>query len=133
MGYARDANTFISIVRLLPKVRNMLSSTRIPVCLETERERVWFTHKFESSLLNIYFRLSRFQSSLLPIYSRNGPNRCSLCTKVWHKTHPICHAPLSRSVRHSLLSVTEIATPQPFMCVSRSPLRYDFYDDAKAI
>lgn len=36
MGYARDANTFISIVRLLPKVRNMLSSTRIPICLKTE-------------------------------------------------------------------------------------------------
>ena len=36
MGYARDANTFISSLRLPPKIRNMLSSTRIPICLKTE-------------------------------------------------------------------------------------------------
>ena len=34
-------------------------------------ERVWFT-KFQSSLLNVYFRLSRFQSLLLLIYFQVG-------------------------------------------------------------
>ena len=63
-------------------------------------ERVWYT-KLQSSLLNIYFRLSRFQSSLLLIYFRDGPNRCSYYTKVWHRTYPICDVPLSRSARRS--------------------------------
>ena len=59
-------------------------------------ERVWCT-KFQSSLLNIYFRLSGLQPSLLLIHFRDGPNRCSHCTEVWHKTYPICDTPLSRS------------------------------------
>ena len=29
------------------------------------------------------------------------PNRCSYCSKVWHRTCPICDAPLSRSARRS--------------------------------
>jgi len=41
---------------------------------------------------NIYLRLSGFQSSLLLIYFRDGPNTCSHCTKVWHKTYPIFDA-----------------------------------------
>ena len=59
-------------------------------------ERVWCT-KIQSSLLNIYFRLSGFQSSPLVIDFRYGPNRHSHCTKVWHQTYPICDAPLLRS------------------------------------
>ena len=54
----------------------------------------------QSSLLNIYFRLSGSQFSLLLIHFRYGPNTCSHCTKVWHRTYPIC-APLSRSARRS--------------------------------
>ena len=48
-------------------------------------ERVWCT-KFQSSLLDIYFRLSGFQPSILLIYFCDGPNRCSHSTKVslWH-------------------------------------------------
>ena len=42
---------------------------------------------------NTYFRLSWFQSSPLIIHFRDGPNTCSHCTKVWHKTYPICDAP----------------------------------------
>ena len=49
--------------------------------------------------LNIYFRLSRFQSSLLLIYFREGPNRCSHCSKVWH-TEPVRY--VSRSARRSI-------------------------------
>ena len=63
-------------------------------------ERVWRT-KSQSSLLNISFRLSGFQSSLLLIHFRYSPNTCVHCTKVWHRTYPICDGPLPRSVRHS--------------------------------
>ena len=59
-------------------------------------ERVWCT-KIQSSLLNIYFRLSGFQSSPLIIDFRYGPNRHSHCTKVWHQTYPIRDAPRLRS------------------------------------
>ena len=56
------------------------------------------------------------------------------CTKVWHKTYPICDAPLSRSAGPAQLRpVTEIALPQPFLCVNRSPFRYDFGGGAKSI
>ena len=55
--------------------------------------------KSQSSLLNIYFRLSGFQPSLLLIHFRYGPNTCSHCTKVWHRTHLIYEAPLSRLAR----------------------------------
>ena len=40
-------------------------------------------------------------SLLLLIYLRDGPNMCSHCTKLWHKTYPICNAPPSRSARCS--------------------------------
>ena len=45
-------------------------------------ERVWFI-KFQSSLLNVYFRLSRFQSLLLLIYFQVGIGVYTDCTKVW--------------------------------------------------
>ena len=32
-----------------------------------------------------------------------------------------------------LRSVREIAPPQPFLCVNRSPIRYDFHGGAKVI
>ena len=63
-------------------------------------ERVWFT-KFQSSLLNVYFRLSRFQSLLLLIYFQVGIGVYTDCTKVWQKTYPTCDAPLSRSAWRS--------------------------------
>ena len=82
-------------------VASQVVHTHRTSCRPCLAERVWCTHKFQSSLLNFYFRLSVFQSSLLPIYFRDGPNRCSLCAKVWDKTYPICEAPLSRSTRRS--------------------------------
>ena len=51
-----------------------------------------------------------FQSSLLLIYFRDGPNRCSHYTKVWHRTYPICDAPLSRSARRSFRHRNHAAT-----------------------
>ena len=45
--------------------------------------------------------------------------------------NPICDSSLKRSAR--LSSVTEIAAPQPFLCVNRSPIWYDFCGGGKAI
>ena len=52
--------------------------------------------KSQSSILNIYFRLRGFQSLFPLLHFRYGPNTCSQYTKVWHRTYPICDAPLSR-------------------------------------
>ena len=61
----------------------------------------------QSSLPNVYLRFSGFDSSFLLIHFRDdGPNRCSQCTKVWHRNYPICDAPLSILVRCSF-------TPSP--------------------
>ena len=81
-------------------------------------ERVWSLYL---SLVNIYFRLSEFQSSLLLIYFRDGPNST---------LHVIMAQNLSDMLRSTfgigaeqLRSVTEIAPPQLFLCVKRSPAR----------
>ena len=63
----------------------------------------------------------------------NGPGRHKSCSKVRHKKHPICDAPLLRSARRNPPSVTEIAPPQPSLCVNRGPIRYNFDGRAKAI
>ena len=42
--------------------------------------------------------------SLLLIHFRKGPNICLHCSKTWHRTYPICHAPLSKSARYSFVS-----------------------------
>ena len=63
--------------------------------------RVWWT-KSQISLLQIFYsRFSGFHSSLLLIHFRDGPNRWSYCTKVWHRIPPLCDTPLSRSARRS--------------------------------
>ena len=68
-------------------------------------KRSWWT-KFESSLLNIYFRLSGFQFLLLLIQFQYGMNACSHCyTKVWHIAFLICDALLSRLAEHSFAPV----------------------------
>ena len=46
--------------------------------------RVWCT-KSQSSLLNIYFRLSGFQSSLLRIHFCYGRNTCLHYTQEWYR------------------------------------------------
>ena len=50
-------------------------------------------NKSQSLLLNFYFCLSGFQSSLLLIYYNPLLSEyCLHCTKVWHRTYPICNA-----------------------------------------
>ena len=87
-------------------------------------DKVWCT-KFQSLLLNIYFRLNGFQSSLLLIYFRNSPNRCSQCIKVWHRTYRMSRSTFEIGVA-KLRTVTEIVPPQPFMCANKSPIRCHF-------
>ena len=83
-------------------------------------ERVWWT-KFQSSLLNIYFRLSEFQASLLLIYFRNVK-----------KTIRYVTLHLEIGAAH-LRFITESAAPQSFLCVNRCFIRYDFSAGAKAV
>ena len=102
----------ISRDRLAVEIKAIVHHTS-NIVPERLAEWVWCT-KFQSSLLNIYFRFNGFQSSLLPIYFRDGPNSCSHCTKLslWHKNYPICDAPLSRSARRSFAQSAVIAPPQ---------------------
>ena len=97
-------------------------------------ERGWWT-KSQTSLLNIYFRLSGFQSSLLFIHFRYGPNITSLhCTDQSEATKNLSDMWLStlEISAAQLCSVTEIAPNSPFLCVYRSPNRYGFRAGAKA-
>ena len=80
---------------------------------------------FQSLVLNISFRVSWFRSSPLlihvpgPLYY--SPTTCSHYTKVWHRTYPICDAPLSRpALRSFARSVTEIAPKSLSLCLSES-------------
>ena len=55
--------------------------------------REGLVNKSQSSLLNFYLCLNGFQSSLLLIhYNRLLSEYCLHCTKVWHRTYPICNA-----------------------------------------
>ena len=56
------------------------------------------------------------------------------CTKVWHKTYPICDAPCwdRRSVA-SRCHRNRAATTLNFLWVNRNPIQYDFRGDAKAV
>ena len=77
-------------------------------------ERVWCP-KSQSSLLNIYFRL-KWVPVLASAYFRDGSNRCSHCSKI---CYPTCDSPLKNSAQ-------KIAPIQPFLCVNRSPIQYDW-------
>ena len=61
------------------------------------QEGLWT--KSQPSLLLICFRLKGFQSFFILIHFRYAQNTCSHCTKVKHRTYPICNAPLLRSVQ----------------------------------
>ena len=45
----------------------------------------------------------------------------------------ICDSPFEKSVQCSFYSDTEIAPPQMFLFVNRSPIQYDFRGDIKAM
>ena len=83
--------------------------------------RVWCT-KFQSSLMNIYFCLSRLQSSFLLIYFHDSPNRCSHSTKVWHKNlFNMWHSTFEISAVQ-LRSTTKIMPKSLFLCVTEALL-----------
>ena len=87
-------------------------------------ERVWCT-KFQSSLLDIYFRLSGFQPSILLIYFFDGPNRCSHCTKIWQKTYSRSarrrFAPSQKSRRHNSFYVWTEALSGMIFVAAQTP------------
>ena len=84
-------------------------------------ERVWFT-KFQPSVG------SRLHSNLFT----SSMGRID-CTKVWHKTYPICDAPCSRSVQRIFAGLDSAATTLNSLWVNRSPIQYDFRGEAKAV
>ena len=95
---------------------------------------LWWT-KSQSSLLNIYFRLSGLQPSLLLIHFRYCSDTCSHFT-LHHRTYTIWNAPFSRSAWRIFLlcnrNRTEITS---FLCVNGSPIwyqQYGFRDGARA-
>ena len=50
-----------------------------------------------------YLLPSEWITILAPTFHfRNGPNTCSHCARLWHRTYPICDAPLWKSARRSL-------------------------------
>ena len=61
------------------------------------------------TLTSEYSTVSQWIPFLLLSHFRYGASTCSYCTKVWHRTYPICDAPLSLSAR----SVTDIASKSP--------------------
>ena len=78
----------------------------------TELERVVHTHRTGAvGLVNWipvlapeYSLPSQWISVVTPTFHfRHGPNTCSLCAKLWHRTYPICDAPLWKSARRSLV------------------------------
>ena len=81
--------------------------------------------------MNIYFRLSGLQSSSPLIHFRYGPNTvlhqsvAQYLSDMWLSTVEIGVT--------QIRSFTEIAPKSPFLCVNRSPIRYGFRTDAKAI
>ena len=85
-------------------------------------ERVWFT-KFQPLVG------SRPDSNLFTF----SMGRID-CTKVWHKTYPICDAPCwdRRSVA-SRCHRNRAATTLNFLWVNRNPIQYDVRGDAKAV
>ena len=56
----------------------------------------------------IYFRLGVIKPSFLLIYFRYRPNTRSYCTIGWHRTYPICEAPLSRSAGRSFAPLRKL-------------------------
>ena len=83
------------------ELEQVVQSHTSNIAPERLAERVWCT-KSQSSLLNIYFRLSGFQSSLLLIHFCYGPNTCLHYTQEWYRISSICDSsPLQTPVRRS--------------------------------
>ena len=94
-------------------------------------DRVWCT-KSQSSLLNIYFRLSGFQSSLRLIHFRYGSNASSHCHEKWQKFIryvTFFFQNWCRAASFRYRNRAEICS----LCVNNSPSRYSFHIGARAI
>lgn len=91
-------------------------------------KRGWWT-KSQTSLLNIYFRLSG-SAVLFPIYSLflRSEYTCSLSSKVWVTQNLV--SDMRRSTFEigatQLHFVIQIAPRSPFLCKKRCPIQYSF-------
>ena len=95
----------------------------------TSRSRTSFGTRNSSAHSSIFTSIS-VGPVLDPTYLL-PPNRCLHCTKVWHLSDMwLSTFEISAAQLHS---VTEIAPLEPLLCVTRSPIRYDFRGDTKAI
>ena len=117
----------------------LFTSATVPIPVPTAPE-IWHFQVFQSQFLHPWISrtvisvtkrscAAAFSSSFLLFYSCYGSNTCSHCTEVWHRTYPICDAPLSRTARRSFVSLQQ----SPFLWVNRSPIWYGFRAGAKAI
>ena len=117
----------------------LFTSAKVPIPVPTAPE-IWHFQVFKSQFLHPWISrtvisvtkrscAAAFSSSFLLFHSCYGPNTCSHCTEVWHRTYPICDAPLSRTARRSFASLQQ----SPFLWVNRSPIWYGFRAGAKAI
>ena len=109
----------------------------------TEMERVVYPHRtgavgregfvnLEPVLAPEYLLPSQWISVLAPnVHFRYGPNTCSVCAKLWHRTYPIRSTLEIGAAQPS--SVTEIAPKSLFVFVNKSPIWYDFRALARAI
>ena len=88
-------------------------------------ERVWCT-KSQSSLLNIFFRLSGFQSSFLLIHFRYYPNSCSR-SKVRHRTYLIFALVFQVSIDHKTRQTIEEVMEEPDQTVYDHAQRHVYY------
>ena len=62
-----------------------------------------------------------------------GPNTCSCCTKVWHRTWSNKWTSTFEISAVELCSITEIMAKSLLSCVKRSPTRYSFRAGARTI
>ena len=109
------------------------------IVLSLMAERVWWP-KLGPILTPEYCLLPSqwvIQSSLLyySIHFHYGPNTCSQCTKVWHRTlSAMWLSTLEIGAVHAqFFFVTEMAPKSPFLSVIKSLIRYGFRAGARAL
>jgi len=103
------------IANLKPEIREIQDPEKPTDDPQASCRSCWFSNS-QSSLVKIYFRLSGFQSSFL-LFTSATVRLFTLHHKVWHRTHPICDAPLSKSARRSFAFVTFFAPKSSFFSV----------------
>ena len=74
--------------------------------------------------------MSAFRNPALLALLGHTTGRTDVYTAPKYGTRPIRNVTIGTA---QLRSVTEMASPQPFLCLSRIPIRYDFRGGTKVI